>query len=228
MNQKSGFTLIEVVLAIAVGLIIIATVVIGYSYAKRSAITDNQRKELDSKFYNGDIPNQEDKVAGDKPTESDFKDVIDSSLNISEDKTKYTSSSNLSPTDKTEFSAEDAIKSITFRWTPVVPKPQQPVTYRMKVWQLMQGQSGSAAMKTNQPIVTKDVDNLTEASVSNIYTGPCKPPYLCDFVWNVEASIAQTGAVPKVIATSASSSFSVKEPPATDGGTSAGTSGATQ
>lgn len=41
-----GFTLIEVVLAIAVGLIIIAGVSVGYSYAKRAAIMDNQRKNV--------------------------------------------------------------------------------------------------------------------------------------------------------------------------------------
>jgi len=68
-----------------------------------------------------------------------------------------------------------------------VPKPQQPVTYRLKVWQLMQGQSGSQAMRTNKPIVTKDVADITEASVSGIYTGPCKPPYLCDYIWEVQA-----------------------------------------
>ena len=45
-RQQAGcraFTLIEVVLAIAVGLIIIASVSVGYSYAKRAAITDDQK-----------------------------------------------------------------------------------------------------------------------------------------------------------------------------------------
>ena len=49
-------------------------------------------------------------------------------------------------------------KPIRFRWTPVIPKPQEPVTYRVTVWQLMQGQTGAQAMKANQPIITKDVD----------------------------------------------------------------------
>jgi hypothetical protein len=85
------------------------------------------------------------------------------------------------------FVPKDASNAITFRWTPVVPKPQEPVTYRLKVWQLMQGQSGSQAMRTNKPIVTKDVADITEASVSGIYTGPCRPPYLCDYIWEVQA-----------------------------------------
>lgn len=94
---------------------------------------------------------------------------------------------NLFPEDKKKLTPEEAKKEMMFRWTALVPKPQEPVTYRMKVWQLMQGQNGSQAMRSNQPIVTKDVDNLTQVSVSGIYTGPCKPPYLCDFIWNVEA-----------------------------------------
>jgi len=44
-RAADGFTLIEVVLAIAVGLIIIAGVSVGYVYAKNAAIWDNQRKD---------------------------------------------------------------------------------------------------------------------------------------------------------------------------------------
>ena len=91
------------------------------------------------------------------------------------------------PANAKSFAPKDASAGITFRWTPVVPKPQSTVTYRLKVWQLMQGQSGSQAMKTNNPIATKDVMDITEATISNIYTGPCKPPYLCDFIWEVQA-----------------------------------------
>lgn len=101
---------------------------------------------------------------------------------------------NVAPTNDSFFSANDATKPITFRWTPVVPKPQEPVVYRLKVWQLMQGQNGSQAMRSNPPIVTKDVDNITQTVVSGIYTGPCRPPYLCDFVWTVEV-VNSTGVV---------------------------------
>jgi hypothetical protein len=92
-----------------------------------------------------------------------------------------------SPEDAKSFSPKDASNGISFRWTPVVPKPQEPVTYRLKVWQLMQGQSGSQAMRTNKPIVVKDMGDITEAAISNIYTGPCRPPYLCDYIWEVQA-----------------------------------------
>lgn len=151
---------------------------------------------------------------GDKPTEAQFSDTIDSALNmvddgLATDQKVYNPAREYLPGDtvvksepvyqakvlsetQKEFKL-DAVQPVTFRWTPIVPKPQEPVTYRLKVWQLMQGQNGSSAMKTNQPIVTKDVADITEATVSNLYTGPCKPPYLCDYIWSVEA--LATGAM---------------------------------
>ena len=94
---------------------------------------------------------------------------------------------NTFPTDKKQFTPDEAKGNLTFRWTPCLPKPQGPVTYRLKVWQLMQGQNGTQAMRSNQPIIVKDVDNITQAAVTGIYTGPCKPPYMCDFIWEVQA-----------------------------------------
>lgn len=144
---------------------------------------------------------------GDKPTADQFADTIDSSMNlqddgISSDSKVYNPTKNYEPgdtvvnsqliyqakivsEDQKEFKL-DAPQPVTFRWTAIVPKPQESVMYRIKVWQLMQGQNSTEAMRTNQPTVVKDVDNLTEATINNIYTGPCKPPYLCDFVWGVE------------------------------------------
>jgi hypothetical protein len=94
---------------------------------------------------------------------------------------------NVYPEDNKKFSKSDASKPITFRWTALVPKPREAVTYRLRVWQLMQGQNGTQARQSNQPIVTKDVNDLTQVVVNSILTGPCKPPYLCDFIWDVQA-----------------------------------------
>lgn len=93
----------------------------------------------------------------------------------------------ITPENGKAFTEAELSRPVTFRWTPLVPKPKETVTYRLRVWQLMQGQNGTAAMRSNQPIVTKDVDNITQAVVTGIYTGPCKPPYLCDFTWAVQA-----------------------------------------
>ena len=93
----------------------------------------------------------------------------------------------LAPVNGIELSDDDLKKPMTFRWTPLVPKPQGPVTYRLKVWQLMQGQNSTQAMQANQPIITKDVENMTQIVINNMVDDPCKPPYLCDFVWTVQA-----------------------------------------
>ncbi|MBK7308922.1 MAG: hypothetical protein IPI88_19185 [Chitinophagaceae bacterium] len=58
-------------------------------------------------------------------------------------------------------------------------------------------------MRTNKPIVTKEVDNITEATVSGIYTGPCRPPYLCDYIWMVEAVTKTSGAAHRYSSSSA-------------------------
>lgn len=45
----------------------------------------------------------------------------------------------------------------------------------------------------------------------DIYTGPCKPPYLCDFIWNVEAVTRHAGTAPQVIASSIPTMFMVTQ-----------------
>lgn len=108
--------------------------------------------------------------------------------------TANTKISNVSPENAKTFPADEALQPITFRWTPIVPKPQQVVTYKLRVWQLMQGQNGTAAMR-NQPKLVREVVDANEITIAGFYTGPCKPPYLCDFIWTVEAVITQDGAV---------------------------------
>ena len=101
--------------------------------------------------------------------------------------TDYAPPTLITPENDKRFLKNDMLKPVMFRWTPLVPKPKEAVTYRLRVWQLMQGQNGTQAMRANQPLVTKDVDNITQAVITNLYTGPCKPPYLCEFFWNVQA-----------------------------------------
>lgn len=101
--------------------------------------------------------------------------------------TDYAPPTLITPENGKTFLKKDMLKPVMFRWTPLVPKPREAITYRLRVWQLMQGQNGTQAMRANQPIVTKDVDNITQAVVTNLYTGPCKPPYLCDYIWTVQA-----------------------------------------
>ena len=95
---------------------------------------------------------------------------------------EYTPPTLINPENGKVFTETELSRPVTLRWTPLVPKPREPVTYRLKVWQLMQGQNGQQAMRSNQPIIVKDVDNITQAAVNSIINGPCKPPYLCDFI----------------------------------------------
>ena len=93
----------------------------------------------------------------------------------------------ISPASNSVFTEKVLQQPLIFRWTPVIPRPHDPVTYRLKVWQLMQGQSGTQVMNANQPLITKEVDNITQTVVTNLISGPCAPPGLCDFIWHVQA-----------------------------------------
>ena len=116
---------------------------------------------------------------------------------------------NISPAKDKVFSETESKSPITFRWTPCLPKPQDPIIYRLKVWQLMQGQNGTQAMRSNNPIVEKEVQNITQAVVTDIFNGPCKPPYLCDFIWSVQSLNKDGKAIGNNNGTSEPFNFSV-------------------
>ncbi len=97
----------------------------------------------------------------------------------------------ISPENGRRFEKEDALKPITFRAQPQIAiRPGVKYNFKVTVWQLQQGQTAVQAARSNQPIVVKEVANMNQATIANIFTGPCKPPYLCDFVWMAEISRA--------------------------------------
>ncbi len=73
----------------------------------------------------------------------------------------FTAPQNIMPTNKKILSEIEAKAPLTFRWIPLIPKPSWPVTYRLKVWQLMQGQNGTQAMRSNQPFVEEEIKDQT-------------------------------------------------------------------
>jgi hypothetical protein len=102
--------------------------------------------------------------------------------------TTYTGPQNLQPADKAHLKETDA-RAVILRWTPVVPPPpDKKVSYHVKVWQMMQGQNATAIRRNNAPVYAADVENQTQTVAQGIYNGPCKPPYLCDYVWTVQAT----------------------------------------
>jgi len=94
------------------------------------------------------------------------------------------------PVNNNVFTQANLKKPITFRWSPVFPNPTGIVTYRLKVWQLRQGQTGTQAMNANQPIVNNNYNNITQVIIQNLAPGPLMPPYLNEFIWNVQATKA--------------------------------------
>jgi len=68
----------------------------------------------------------------------------------------------ISPADGSVISAADAKKPVTFRWTPVVPKPRGEVVYKVRMIEIRQGQSASVAMKSAVPIFEKEVVNQNQ------------------------------------------------------------------
>ena len=206
-------------------------IIVGIALFGGATLAVVNRNVLKSFFQTGDKPVQEQIVevndesappevspapqatVGDTPTQAQFADTIDSDLNTIKAPEKQPDPEpiplkNSSPTEGKKFSEAEAGGTITFRWSGLVPKPTREATYRLRVWQLMQGQTGAQAMKANKPVVSKDVSLIHETSVSGLYTGPCKPPYLCEFVWSV--SVVNNGTLSN---NSDPSSFSVLVPP---------------
>jgi hypothetical protein len=91
----------------------------------------------------------------------------------------------LMPLNGAQIAEADGLKPVSFRWTPVIPKPRETVTYRLRVWQLTPGQNARQAIAGSTPTVSKDIDDQTQASISVLKP----PPDQLDeeFVWNVQA-----------------------------------------
>ena len=76
---------------------------------------------------------------------------------------------------------------ILFKWTPFAPRPNNPVVYKLRVWQVLQGQSNSHAYKNNKPIITKYIESIEMAFIKSMITSKCLPALACNFIWTVQA-----------------------------------------
>jgi hypothetical protein len=54
------------------------------------------------------------------------------------------------------------INGMIFRWTPVTPSANIIVTYRLQIWEVLEGQNNVTALRTNQPIVEKDLKGILQ------------------------------------------------------------------
>ena len=63
-----------------------------------------------------------------------------------------------------ESISENNIRGLIFRWTPVTPTPNFIVTYKLQIWEVLEGQNKIAALRTNQPIIDKNYRGITQTT----------------------------------------------------------------
>ena len=68
----------------------------------------------------------------------------------------------MKPYNEEILDAKKAQTAITFRWTPVVPKATTPVTYRIQVFEVLPTQSPVQALRSNQPLLDKEILAATQ------------------------------------------------------------------
>lgn len=68
----------------------------------------------------------------------------------------------MKPYNEELLDAKKAQTAIIFRWSPVVPAQTSPVTYRIQVFEVMQNQSPVQALRSNQPLLDKELLAVTQ------------------------------------------------------------------
>jgi len=68
----------------------------------------------------------------------------------------------MKPYNEEIIDAKKAQTAIIFRWTPVVPKPTSPVTYRIQVFEVLPTQNPVQALRSNQPLLDKEILAATQ------------------------------------------------------------------
>lgn len=66
------------------------------------------------------------------------------------------------PANEDVLDADKAQTAITFRWTPVTPRPTQPVKYIVTVFEVLDKQTPMQALRSNQPLLTKEIMGSTQ------------------------------------------------------------------
>lgn len=66
------------------------------------------------------------------------------------------------PAEDAVLDATKAQQAIIFRWSPVSPKPSQPVTYELIVAEVLPHQTPMQAFRSNQPLLVKEITGTTQ------------------------------------------------------------------
>lgn len=68
----------------------------------------------------------------------------------------------MKPYNEEALTAIAAQTAITFRWTPLVPRPATPARYRIQVFEVMEFQNPVQAMRSNQPLLEAEIIGQTQ------------------------------------------------------------------
>ena len=106
--------------------------------------------------------------------------------------------------------------AITFRWTTLVPRPTEPVHYRVQVFEVLAHQTPMQALRSNQPLLNQEVIGTTQ------YIWRPQLSFVNDsinkFVWTVQSFDFNgqiiTGEVPNGEGRSEAKTFTVSPAPA--------------
>ncbi|MDP3930334.1 MAG: hypothetical protein Q8R57_15040 [Bacteroidota bacterium] len=79
---------------------------------------------------------------------------------------------------------ENMARNVLFKWTGISPNPNEPVSYRLKVFEVLDGQADIQAIRNNIPIVEKDLLNQTQSIWPHEFMPPEKDK---NYVWTVVA-----------------------------------------
>ncbi len=66
------------------------------------------------------------------------------------------------PANEDVIEAEKAQTSVTFRWTPVAPRPAENMRYIVTVFEVLDKQTPMQALRSNQPLLTREVIGTTQ------------------------------------------------------------------
>lgn len=66
------------------------------------------------------------------------------------------------PANEEVLDAEKAQTTVMFRWTPVAPRPTDQVKYIVTVFEVLDRQTPMQALRSNQPLLTKDIIGTTQ------------------------------------------------------------------
>jgi len=128
----------------------------------------------------------------------------DAAIKGRNDTTDFAPPKNMLPVDQKVFTEKEAGMPILLRWTPVLPRPKENLIYKVKIVQILPGQSKGDALRNNKPLDMMEVknDNQVPYKLAQRCNG-------CIWTWNVEAVGTQRiqGGTPRNYGSSEPTSF---------------------